>query len=82
MVIGSTRNGKSCLCNLILGVPLIGKADENYEDDVHYVTLAKTDSEYALIGNSFESVTLDPNILRLSNGRALVDMAGFGENRD
>lgn len=46
------------------------------------MTLVKTDSEYAMIGNSFQSVTLDPNILNLPKDRVLVDMAGFGENRD
>ena len=35
-----------------------------------------------MIGNSFQSVTLDPNILNLPKDRVLVDMAGFGENRD
>ena len=77
---GQTRAGKSCLCNHIRERRMVGKKDEN--SLAHFIPSDNDDNTYARMGDEYTSITLDPNIYQLTNGKSLIDAAGFDENRD
>ena len=74
IVLGKSRIGKSCTYNYILNKPMKGV---NLDGDIVYVT-TQNDSTTAKMGNSVESITLEPNISTLSANTSLLDLAGFG----
>jgi hypothetical protein len=77
MIVGLTKNGKSCLFNYILGRPMIGVADPNHSQRTVYAPPPGAHKEsYAQMGSNYTSVTLFPNA-SLHNNIYLLDMAGF-----
>jgi len=58
VVVGLTRVGKSTVFNWMLKKPMIGKGNLKS----YYIPKVAWDSDAAVIGESFASVTLIPNI--------------------
>jgi hypothetical protein len=59
---------------------LIGQGDDI---EAHYVSLVKEDTDVAVLGNAYTSVTLAPNIqVDFEEGVSVIDMAGYEDKRD
>lgn len=58
---------------------MIGKGNLNS----HFIPLVPDDSDVAVVGNTFSSVTLAPNIYKdFEKNLSLVDMAGYEDTRN
>ena len=79
MIIGLSRNGKSCFFNHALGRSMVGSVDPKNKQKVIYAPNLDSGlkvENYAEMGNTFTATTLYPNIGLLGD-YSLTDMAGF-----
>lgn len=80
MIVGLTKNGKSCFFNHLLGKLMIGAQDPEDPQRVIYVpkpTVGLSAESYAVMGSAPFSITLAPNTADLSHNSSLIDMLGF-----
>lgn len=77
VIIGITREGKTCVYNKIANKTMVGKV---VEDTICYVPHVQTSTNisYGQMSNSLGSVTFEPNITHLSSVTSLIDLAGQG----
>ena len=77
IIVGLSRKGKSTTFNWMLRRHLKGYSTKEGEVP-YYINAVEGDQDSAVVGNTYKSVTLAPNIhVDFEKDVSLIDMAGF-----